>query len=123
MKLRNVFVSVLFVLLIFGVAACGNSASDEEDSITQGGQETEEEQVISETEKDGNLKFVYVSKMLSHPWFQQQEMGIKAACEELGIEYVGIDSNLNDEKALADIDTAFSMEADALLLVITNRIR
>lgn len=121
MKLRNVFVSVLFVLLIFGVAACGNSASEKEDSITQDVQETEEEQVLSETEEDQNLKFVYVSKMLSHPWFIQQEMGIKAACEELGIEYVGIDSNLNDEKALADIDSAFSMEADALLLVITNQ--
>jgi L-arabinose transport system substrate-binding protein len=34
---------------------------------------------------------------------------------------VGIDSNLSDEKCLADIDSVFSMNADALLLVVTNQ--
>ena len=71
--------------------------------------------------KDSGLKFVYVSKQLSHPWFIQEEMGIKKACDELGIEYVGIDSDGNDEKCLADIDSAFNMGADALLICITNQ--
>lgn len=72
-------------------------------------------------EEGNDLKFVYISKQLSHPWFIQEEMGIKKACEELGIEYTGIDSNNNDEKCLADIDNAFSMGADALLICITNQ--
>lgn len=75
----------------------------------------------SESGDEAPLKFVYVCKMLSHPWFAQEEMGIKKACEELGIEYVSIDSDLNDEKCLADVDSAFTMDADALLLVITNQ--
>ena len=72
-------------------------------------------------EEENDLKFVYISKQLSHPWFVQEEMGIKKACEELGIEYTGIDSNNNDEKCLSDIDNAFSMGADALLICITNQ--
>jgi L-arabinose transport system substrate-binding protein len=79
-------------------------------------------QKAAETAKgSGKLKFVYISKMLSHPWFAQEEIGIKKGCAELGIDYVGIDSNLNDEKCLADVDSAFAMNADALLICMTNQ--
>jgi L-arabinose transport system substrate-binding protein len=77
--------------------------------------------VMADEEKKEDLKFVYISKQLTHQWFLQEEMGIKKACDELGIEYVGIDSDGNDEKCLADIDNAFSMGADALLMCITNQ--
>lgn len=78
--------------------------------------------VMAEEAKSGeDLKFVYICKSLTHPWFVQEEMGIKKACDELGIEYVGIDSDNSDEKCLQDIDSAFSMETDALLLCITNQ--
>jgi L-arabinose transport system substrate-binding protein len=75
----------------------------------------------AKTEGVSKLKFVYISKMLSHPWFAQEEMGIIKACRELGIDYIGIDSNLSDEKCLADVDNAFSMKADALLICMTNQ--
>lgn len=76
---------------------------------------------VTASAEDKPLKVVYVCKMLSHPWFVQEEMGIKKAVEELGLEYVGIDSNLADEQCLADIDNAFSMDADILLLCVTNQ--
>lgn len=71
--------------------------------------------------EENPLKVVYVCKMLSHSWFIQEEMGIKKACEELGLEYVGIDSNLNDEQCLSDIDNAFAQDCDILLLCVTNQ--
>ncbi len=78
--------------------------------------------VMAEDKADGEgLKFAYISKQLTHQWFVQEEMGIKKACDELGIEYIGIDSNNNDEKCLSDIDSVFSMDADALLICITNQ--
>ena len=67
------------------------------------------------------LKVAYVCKMLSNSWFVQEEMGIKKACEELGFEYVGLDSNLNDEQCLSDIDSAFAQNCDILLLCTTNQ--
>ena len=67
------------------------------------------------------LKVAYVCKMLSNSWFVQEEMGIKKACEELGLDYVGIDSNLNDEQCLSDIDNAFAQNCDILLLCVTNQ--
>lgn len=78
-------------------------------------------QAASEEKGGEGMKFVYISKQLSHPWYIQAEMGIKKACDELGIEYVGIDSDGNDEKCLADINNAFSMNADALLITVTNQ--
>lgn len=71
--------------------------------------------------KATGLKFVYICKQLTHPWFIQEEMGIKKACTELGIDYVGIDSNNNNEKCLSDIDSAFSMNADGMMICITNQ--
>ena len=38
---------------------------------------------------------------VNNPWFIQEEWGIKQKCEELGIEYVGVDANLEDEQCMA----------------------
>jgi L-arabinose transport system substrate-binding protein len=99
-KIKETVLVLLALLTVFAFNACKKPAA-----------ETAEKK----------LRFVYVSKMLSHPWFIQEEMGIIKAAQELGIDYVGIDSNLSDEKCLADIDSVFSMNADALLLVVTNQ--
>jgi L-arabinose transport system substrate-binding protein len=99
-RVKFSFLIALSLIAVFAVAGCKKQGGKAEKS---------------------DLKFVYVSKMLSHPWFKQEEMGIIKACEELGIDYIGIDSNLNDEKCLADVDSVFSMEADALLICMTNQ--
>jgi len=40
--------------------------------------------VFAQGEK--KLKFAYICKMLTHPWFIAEEKGIKAKCAELGID-------------------------------------
>jgi L-arabinose transport system substrate-binding protein len=99
-KIKETVLVLLALLTVFAFNACKKSAPEAAEK---------------------KLKFVYISKMLSHPWFKQEEMGIIKATQELGIDYVGIDSNLSDEKCLADIDSVFSMNADALLICITNQ--
>ena len=66
-------------------------------------------------------KVAYVCKMLTNDWFVQQEMGIQKACDELGLEYVGFDSNLSDEQCAKDIDEALASKCDILLLCVSNQ--
>ena len=135
MKGRKLAAVLAMTMGLTALAGCGNTASQNtaENPASSAGSATvsdasENSSSGSAVAADGNtkgldrrLKFVYVCKQLSHPWFIQEEMGIQKACNELGIDYVGIDSDNNDEKCLQDIDNAFSMQADALLLCITNQ--
>lgn len=114
---KKVLGGLLALMMAVSFAGCGSSSKEPEKEASS---ETKDSSA-SEKSDGKDLKFVYISKQLTHPWFIQEEMGIKKACEELGIEYVGIDSDGNDEKCLSDIDSAFSMEADALLMCITNQ--
>jgi L-arabinose transport system substrate-binding protein len=70
---------------------------------------------------EGELKFAYVCKMLTHPWFIEEENGIKAACAELGIDYVGVDANLDDEACMQAVDNVIGQGADALMVVVTQQ--
>lgn len=67
------------------------------------------------------LKFAYVSKMLTHPWFLDEESGIKAKCQELGIDYIGVDANLNDEAFMQAVDNVIGQGANALMVVVTHQ--
>ena len=117
--LSGIFAAVLAASVLAG---CGESGGETGGSSSASGDSGSASAASASGESAGeDLKFVYISKQLTHPWFVQEEMGIKQACEELGIEYVGIDSDGNDEKCLSDIDSAFAMEADALLMCITNQ--
>jgi len=67
------------------------------------------------------FKFAYVCKMLTHPWFIEEENGIKARVEKLGLDYVGVDGNLDDETFLQGVDNVIGQGADALMVVVTNQ--
>lgn len=125
---KKVLSVLLAALLVTTCSGCGGDAAGGNTADAGAAAEPAEEVPAEEETPSGgaveagkDLKFVYISKQLSHQWFVQEEMGIKKACDELGIEYVGIDSDNNDEKCLQDIDSAFTMEADALLICITNQ--
>ena len=67
------------------------------------------------------LKFAYVCKMLTHPWFIEEENGIKAKVKEIGLDYVGVDGNLDDETFLQGVDNVIGQGANALMVVVTNQ--
>jgi L-arabinose transport system substrate-binding protein len=69
---------------------------------------------------DGKLKFGYISKMLTHPWFIQESQGIEDKCEELGVEYVAIDANQDNEQFMQAFENLIARGADAILFCITD---
>ena len=78
--------------------------------------------VMAGTDEDeGELKFAYVCKMLTHPWFIEEENGIKARAEKLGLDYVGVDANLDDEACMQAVDNVIGQGADALMIVVTQQ--
>ena len=76
---------------------------------------------VGQKEEEGQLKFAYVCKMLTHPWFIEEENGIKARAEKLGLDYVGVDANLNDEALMQAVDNVLGQGADALMVVVTQQ--
>jgi L-arabinose transport system substrate-binding protein len=72
-------------------------------------------------EEEGAMKFAYVCKMLTHPWFIEEEKGIKARVEKLGLDYVGVDANLDDEALMQAVDNVIGQGADALMIVVTQQ--
>jgi L-arabinose transport system substrate-binding protein len=67
------------------------------------------------------LKFAYVCKMLTHPWFIEEENGIKAQAKNMGIDYIGVDANLQDEAFMQAIDNVIGQGANALMVVVTHQ--
>jgi len=50
-----------------------------------------------------------------------EDNGFKDKAAELGIEYIGLDANLDDEACDAAIDNALAQGIDGLALTITNQ--
>jgi L-arabinose transport system substrate-binding protein len=68
-----------------------------------------------------DVKIIYVCKMLTHPWFQEEDKGAKAMAAKLGITYIGIDANLSDEAFMAGIESAISQKASGIAFCITDQ--
>jgi L-arabinose transport system substrate-binding protein len=68
-----------------------------------------------------DIKIVYVCKMLTHPWFQEEDKGAKAMAAKLGVTYIGIDANLSDEAFMAGIESAITQKANGVAFCITDQ--
>jgi L-arabinose transport system substrate-binding protein len=74
------------------------------------------------TRKAGkDLKIVYVCKMLTHPWFQEEDKGARAMADKLGITYICIDANLDDEAFMQGIESAIAQKAAGIMFCITDQ--
>jgi ABC-type sugar transport system substrate-binding protein len=51
-----------------------------------------------------DIKLAYVSMNLANPWNVAVKQGFEAACKELGVQYISIDSQYKVDKQVADIE-------------------
>jgi L-arabinose transport system substrate-binding protein len=70
--------------------------------------------------EDEQIKIAYVCKMLTHPWFQAEEKGAKEMAAKLGVEYIGIDANLDDEAFMQGVESALAQGVDGIAVCITD---
>ncbi len=57
-----------------------------------------------EKSSEGKIKLAYVSMNLANPWNIAVKNGFEAACKELGVEYLSIDSEYKVDKQVSDLE-------------------
>lgn len=114
-RLISMVVAVMFTLA-FVLAGCGAKPVETGTKA----EATAKQETSADTAKK-KVKIGYISKMLTHPWFIQESMGLEKKAKELGAEYVAIDANLKDEQCLAAVDNLIAQKIDALAICATNQ--
>ena len=71
--------------------------------------------------KGKNIKIGYVCKMLTNPWFIQENWGLQKKAKELGIKYIPIDANLKDEQCVEAVDNLIAQKVNGIAIVVTNQ--
>ena len=104
---------VLASLMLFGLAACGGTASSTAPSAAEGS--TSGKEAASAPSGD-QLHFVYVTPLLSHPVWLLAKEGFDQACEELGVQgdWVG-PQNISPEEMTKLVETAVAQKADGII--------
>lgn len=113
--------AVLAVACFLGAAltGCGGGTSEKAAGSTAAAQSaavTGQESGSAE-----KIKIGYISKMLTHPWFLEEEKGMKEKAAELGVDFVSIDANLKDEPCMAAVDNLIAQKVDAIAITATNQ--
>jgi len=119
MKISRILTIAMVLALAIAMAACSPTA----DTPAQAPAETPAATEPAETTPDADtpVKVAYISKMLSHPWFQGTDNGLRDAAEKLGVDYFSIDADLSDEAFDAALENAFAQQIDGLTITITNQ--
>jgi ABC-type sugar transport system substrate-binding protein len=64
-----------------------------------------------------DIKMAYVSMNLANPWCVAVKNGFEAACKELGVQGISIDSQYKVDKQVSDIENLLSDEYDAFTFI------
>jgi len=122
-KILAVMTLVIFAFSLFA-AGCGQKAAETEqlkaEETKPAGTKAEEPKEEQKAEPK-KVKIGYVCKMLTHPWFIQEEEGLKRKAKELGVELVSVDADLKDEKCVAAVDNLLAQGINGLAIVVTNQ--
>jgi len=81
-KWRKFFLVGMIFALVFSVAASAAPAA----------------------KKASQIKLAYVSMNLANPWNIAVKKGFEAACKELGVQYISIDSQYKVDKQVSDLE-------------------
>lgn len=118
----------LALAMMGGMMACSSSEPTEEtnngNSATTDTDTTDTTDTTGETDQGGegdkldysSLKFGYVCMNLGNPWFVEVQQGFEAACEELGIQGMVVDSQYNVDKQVSDLETLINDNYNAIMI-------
>ena len=105
----SILLSVATVMTL--MAGCGNAGNTTAPEAAETPETTVEETAPEETEDvadkvdNSDIKLAYVSMNLANPWNVAVKKGFEAACEELGVTYISIDSAYKVEKQVSDLES------------------
>lgn len=96
------FLSILLGITLTAslLTGCGGNKKDAEKDKT-----ATEENADKTTLSAGDIKMAYVSMNLANPWNVAVKKGFEAACEELGVQYLSVDSAYKLDKQVSDLES------------------
>lgn len=98
------------------------AASETTAAATTAAATTAAETTAAATTAAGKVyKIGFACKILSNPWFVYEFNGMKQYAQQVGnVEMIGLDSNLDEEKLLSQIDELIAQKCDAIITSITS---
>jgi len=117
MKARRLLTIIAAIMFIITMTACNNAAPPAAEAPANDTPAA----TAPAADADTPVKIAYISKMLSHPWFQGTDNGLRDAAAKLGVDYFSIDADLSDEAFDAALENAFAQQVDGLTITITNQ--
>ncbi len=110
-RLISILLSAATVMTL--LAGCGNAtpavevpAETAEAPVSEEAEVEEADAAKAEQGVDSSdIKLAYVSMNLANPWNVAVKKGFEAACEELGVSYISIDSAYKVEKQVSDLES------------------
>lgn len=123
----KVLAIVMAVVFAMGIAltGCGGATKEAVKAEEPKAEPVKAGEQADAGKKDDNsekkIKIGYVCKMLTHPWFLEEEKGMKDKAAALGAGFVSIDANLKDEACVAAVDNLIAQKVDAIAITATNQ--
>lgn len=114
--MKKVLALLLAVLMVVGMAACSSKDDTSAPADTAAPVEpapadaAPADAAPADADASGDvdvssLKFGYVCMNLANPWFVEVQNGFEAACKELGVQCMIVDSQYDVDKQVSDIET------------------
>lgn len=104
--------SVLLCTALAGSAlmGCGQKNTEQTTAQTTAQETTGQETAAAEEAKENtvdakDIKMAYVSMNLGNPWNVAVKKGFEAGCEELGVQYLSVDSAYKLDKQVSDLES------------------
>lgn len=119
--MKKVISVMLALFLVFSLVACSDSEqteTEESEIVTREAEvDSENEEIESDIEKGDvknpeDIKLAYISMNLANPWNVEVKQGFEDACEELGVQYISIDSKYEVDKQVGDIESIINDDYD-----------
>jgi L-arabinose transport system substrate-binding protein len=115
------FLIVIFaIVLVISLASC-TSKTPAPAPAEEPAPAAASEPAAAPADTGETIKLAYISKMLSHPWFTSEEVGMNACAAEFGFDFFAIDADLSDEACDAAVDNALAQQINGLAITITNQ--
>lgn len=97
----------------------GGSSQTDDDSSTE--QQNQKDDDSTGEEPDGtidnsDIKLGYVCMNLGNPWFVEVKAGFEAACKDLGITAMVIDSKYDVDKQVSDLENLINDKYDGIMI-------
>lgn len=120
---KRTFSLLIALALVFGLTACGGSASNDTTKTDDTQTSTSEPATSEDTFDPSSMTLTWASPIINHPVLRCCELGFIDACNELGYKYQIVGSEVVDyNEANASAEAAAAAGSPAVLLWVGDEV-